>query len=354
MKRNSSIELLRILSILLIVMMHVYSLIDYSSASGINSLIGGGINSLGNIGVSCFVLISGYFGVKFKLHKFIYLVILTTVYSVVVSLFRYGLEPVPFIKAILTVPTYSLWFIVCYLILMVLSPWLNKFTTSLSKRDYALLIGVLIILFSIIPTLFNGGSNNIVLRQGGKNLTYFLFLYLLGRFIRLHNDRDYNRWRLWGIHLICTLMAIILNMAVSKLLNTQFALFYNDCSPLMLLSALCIFYLFKTWSFHSSIINGISSSVLAFYLLSEIHYYFDDTFIHLSEYSSKSSFILWLFVEVFIVWIFSFIIDKSVGKAISYLIDKIYYSISNSKGVYRFKKVIARMNTAIDVSLYNK
>ncbi len=59
--RNSSIELFRILCLFLIFWMH-----------GAGSFSGGGINgwlaiaadSVGNIGVSCFILISGYFGIR--------------------------------------------------------------------------------------------------------------------------------------------------------------------------------------------------------------------------------------------------------------------------------------------------
>lgn len=65
-ERNSSIELLRILSIFLIIMMHVGSLICYTNASMMNKIWLGAINAIGNCGVSCFILISGYYGVRFS------------------------------------------------------------------------------------------------------------------------------------------------------------------------------------------------------------------------------------------------------------------------------------------------
>lgn len=197
--RNSSIELLRIISVFLIVLMHACALLDWESTSFTNKVIVGVINSIGNIGVSCFIFISGYFGVKYNWRKFTNLIVLTTIYCTVVALFRYSYTPIELVKAFLTVPTYSNWFIVCYLFLMVLAPYLNTFLSALDKKDYRNLILLLVVLLCILPTLsLMGATNDVILRQGGKNLVYFIFLYIVGRYIKLHNDRDYNKWTLWG------------------------------------------------------------------------------------------------------------------------------------------------------------
>lgn len=61
--RNSSIELLRLLAIFGIVVMHINGpLLD--SAFGLNSIWVQLENSIFNCGVSVFVLISGYFGIR--------------------------------------------------------------------------------------------------------------------------------------------------------------------------------------------------------------------------------------------------------------------------------------------------
>ena len=152
MVRNSSIELLRIASIFLIVTMHVCAFIDYERASSLNVLMVGGVNSIGNVGVSCFVIISGYFGVKFRLHKFLYLFCSTTLYTIIVTYFRFGVEFVPMIKAAFIVPSYGLWFIVCYLILMLLSPSLNTIADRLNKEEFRNMM-IILIQVSQVPNL---------------------------------------------------------------------------------------------------------------------------------------------------------------------------------------------------------
>lgn len=114
--RNSSIELLRISSIFLIIMMHVAS--------------------LGNWVVSCFILISGYYGVRYSKRKFLYLLIVTTIYSLIVSLLNDGMDLKSLLKAVLCIPLYSHWFIACYLALILLSPYVNAMAEMLTKKRF--------------------------------------------------------------------------------------------------------------------------------------------------------------------------------------------------------------------------
>lgn len=324
MARNSSIELLRIISIFLIVLCHVCSLLDWDQASDLNKLVVGVVNCIGNVAVSCFVLISGYFSIKFKWRKFINLIVITTVYCTIIAAFRYGYNPKELLMALFTVPAYNLWFIACYLILMPLAPYINKFVDSLDKKEFRNLIIILIVILCIFPTFtVKGATNDIVLRQGGKNLVYMMFLYIMGRYVRLHNDRDYNRWALWGIHLACSISVLLLNMLGTWLFNKRCAIFRFDCSPFTLLSSLSVFYLFKSWNYHSRIINWLSSSVFAFYLLSNIYYYFDAQYVNLPGYTTDNRFVVYLFLLVIAAWIFSLVIDKTLGTVINWVLTKI-------------------------------
>lgn len=323
MVRNSSFELLRIISIFLIVLCHVCALMDWDNASLLNKLIVGVVNSVGNIAVSCFVLISGYFGVKFKWRKFVNLIVITTVYCTIVAAFRFGNNPMELAMAFLTVPMYGLWFIVCYLILMPLAPYINKFTETLNRKEFRNLIIILVILLCVIPTLsIKGATNGIVLQQGGKCFVYFVFLYILGRYIKLQNDIEYKRSNLIVGHLLCTVIVFSLNVVISCFLNRRFVIFRFDCSPFILLSALCVFYLFKSWNFHNKVINWFSDSVFAFYLLSNIYYYVDLRWIHLRDVSSGGWFTLYLIVLVICAWLFSLVIDKTLGVLINYMMRK--------------------------------
>ena len=63
--RSSNFECLRILAIILILIMHSYAQANCKE-NLFNLFVGYVISAIGNIGVSCFVLLSGYFGVKFR------------------------------------------------------------------------------------------------------------------------------------------------------------------------------------------------------------------------------------------------------------------------------------------------
>ena len=67
-KRKSNLELLRIISMILIVMSHcdeIFGLSNlYSQTLGIGKIINDWLNMGGQIGVGCFLLISGYFMIE--------------------------------------------------------------------------------------------------------------------------------------------------------------------------------------------------------------------------------------------------------------------------------------------------
>lgn len=68
--RNSNFELLRIICIFGIISMHSFGAFLHT-AIGASRFYGTLINSVFNMGVSCFMLISGYFGIRFSVRKFV-------------------------------------------------------------------------------------------------------------------------------------------------------------------------------------------------------------------------------------------------------------------------------------------
>ena len=87
--RKPNYELLRIFAILLITLMH-----SLRSAYGHN--IGFvGVNTIGNMGVTLFVLISGYFGIRMRASKLIWLWTTMLFYSLLIFSVGYYLSEVP-------------------------------------------------------------------------------------------------------------------------------------------------------------------------------------------------------------------------------------------------------------------
>lgn len=177
-ERYSNFELLRIVSIVLILLMHSYSQIENPLLS-VNRFMGSILGAVGNIGVSLFILLSGYFKMNFKSFRFVQLILLTTLYSIIVHIINYGIKfDMGMVEAILVIPLYNNWFITCYLILMLICPWLNTFIETQEKGNYVKLLFLLFIVFSVIPTLLNTPYYTI-LTGGGKvfNLFYLCVSY---------------------------------------------------------------------------------------------------------------------------------------------------------------------------------
>lgn len=308
-QRLSNFELLRIICILLILTMHSMAQVDSTDLSPANVYLSHVVSSVGNIGVSCFILISGYFGVKFKLHRFLQLVLLTTFYTVLVHLFQNGFVfDRSLIKALLVIPLYDNWFITCYLLLMLFAPYLNKFVMDLTKLQYTKLLAVSVVFFCILPTALNTPWYT-VLFGGGKCFTYVIFLYMMGRFLRLHADINIKRSKVLLVLSLFQTLILVGNIGMEHLLHKSCRVLALDCSPFILGSAICAFYMFKTLCFHSKSINNISSSVLAVFLLDGLRQWMNN-YIHIENYATSHGLIIALLTLVFSTFAFSVIMDK--------------------------------------------
>ena len=295
------------------------------------------VNSVGNVGVTCFVLISGYFGITWKANKWLHLIWLTICYALIVSFMNYGIGKNLF-QALLSVFHYKPWFIACYLILMMISPALNLLSYSLSKEAFLKLLISLFLVFCIIPIAFNNPWATIV-SDGGKCLQYVIFIYLVGRYIRFYKNVFFSNKALFILIALLICFIYISDYLLVRILY-KFPLVVLDCSPLIFTLSICIFYLFKGFSFFSSGVNWLSRSVLAIYLLDESRIFFNQKIVHLDNMVSSFSFIGGAIVLVFEVAIFSISIDKLRNK----LLGKIEVMINNkiSSKCIQYKAIIIK------------
>lgn len=128
-ERQSNFELLRIVAIALVILHHMLiatGCVDYREGRlcGMEWL-----NAVTVVGVNCFVLISGYFGIRLRASKVFYLLWLIAGVAIADGFlallwpagidFRYAVTTItPFVKG-------SNWFVTCYFALMVFAPLLN-------------------------------------------------------------------------------------------------------------------------------------------------------------------------------------------------------------------------------------
>lgn len=322
--RNSNLELLRIVSILLIIAMHT---IGYAASKGelsdSNQYIRFVVGSFGNLGVGCFVLISGYFGVKYTTRKFVFISWLTTIYAILCvwanNDFSVSRDCV---MAITNVPRYFNWYITCYLILMALSGYINRFVESLTKNEFRRLLMILFLFFSVLPIMVS--ATETALLKSGQCVTYFIYAYLIGRYIRLHRDIDVPKSKSTLMALVFIVMLFTIKVAGMYVSAIDAIPVMSNYSPLILGAVVSVFYLFKSFNFKSEIVNYISASVLAAYLLDSLKPAIDNYF-QVYTHAQSSDFALYVTMETIAIFLVAILIDKIrvhvFWKAENYIID---------------------------------
>ena len=268
--RDSNIELLRLVCMLFILLHHSLDLgLCISGYQGMATPMGVVLNSFFIVAVNCFVLISGYFGIKTKCKGLIHLYIMCAFYSVIPTLFSFY-EAGQFVwrdffYSFLVFSHSKWWFIECYILLFFFAPMLNAIK-SVSKRRYI----IILLLWSVI-TFYFGYLWKSSLNSTGYNTINFMFLYLIGQFIALYmpNLKMY-RIKLILLYIINSLIIagigiVILKVKIDLEWISLLSVPYN--SPFVVLGAVLLFMIFRTFSFQSKSINWLASSALAIYLL---------------------------------------------------------------------------------------
>lgn len=183
--RDSNIELLRIVSMMLIILFH-FSVHGPWPADGVLAadVAVGALAFGGKLGVNCFVLITGYFMTRssVRVASVARVVLETWFYSWGLLILFAVAQPelvtqARLEKAALPLVSGEYWFITNFVALMVVSPFLNLLFDRLSRRGKSRLAAIGFVTISVLPTLttFN---------PLGSDLLWFFYLYLVGGWIR--------------------------------------------------------------------------------------------------------------------------------------------------------------------------
>ncbi len=266
-ERDSGLELLRILAIILIFWMHGASSYSNNNISAWLCIV---IETVGNIGVSLFILISGYFSVKLKPVKMIQLEMMLLFYCWIGLAFRFvwgeaqnygGSQILSYVFPV--IGRYS-WYFTCYFALAFLSPFLNEFLEKIDKQTFRRLLITMLIIFSGITTFcfFD------ITQDGGKGIVNMILLYFAGRYIRMHKDGvTYKRSKLVGVYVLITAVCIALNGALYVVTGTVQNRFARDNSLFTIAEAVCVFLIFKDIHFRNRFINRVATHVPAIFIM---------------------------------------------------------------------------------------
>lgn len=217
-KRDANLDLLRIVSMLLIIFLHS---IDHSGvleqAEVSSSLVYFYVRftyALCQVCVNCYVMLSGYYLVhsKFRLQKLAALWMETVFYSFVLKLlFMFtGQEAISvgsLISCFFPIITGRYWFITIYVGMYLVSPFLNKLIHAMNQKEHAILNICLFVLFSLWSSLYPSiaGMNS----GGGWSLAWFVVLYLAAAWFRLYYTPKHKPVILLEIFLLIPLLMAV-------------------------------------------------------------------------------------------------------------------------------------------------
>lgn len=217
-QRNQNLELLRIVAMFFIILHHLiahgmknvgyflYPMEEICLEKQIPLIL---LNAFTVVSVNCFILISGYFGIKPTKKKLWNLFIVCAFYSVLIyALFHPTFHIKTFIYTFLPFShNQGLWFVTCYIGLFLISPLLNAAVSYLNEQkdsEWIKVLGGLAII-----TFYFGYVWRSDLNHNGFNLVNFIFLYMIGRYLNVINSILQTRIKsiyMMLIYLICTLL----------------------------------------------------------------------------------------------------------------------------------------------------
>lgn len=191
-ERKSNFELLRILAMFLVLVVHA----DYWSlgeptagelaASPAVSLLRIAVESMSIVCVNLFVLISGWFGIRFKwksLGNFCFQVLFfgVSIYAFAILFLDAPITLKNVAACVQVIPAY--WFVKAYLCLYILSPVLNSFCETVDRRSFSLVVGA----FFVFETVYGWSGAARFVEQGYSTIS-FVGLYLLAQYVRRFVD----------------------------------------------------------------------------------------------------------------------------------------------------------------------
>lgn len=190
-ERNYGIDSLRVVSMLMIVMLHVLGVggvIAKSSWMSANYFATWTVENLIYCAVNCYALISGFVGVysRFKLKSIVSLWFQVEFYSLGIAVLLFFLFPGVFsvrdvVKSGLPVLFEQYWYFSAYFCMFFFMPFMNRFVLEFPKDLVRKFLAVAFVMFSLLPTLVD---EDVFHTMNGYSALWLGLMYILGGFIR--------------------------------------------------------------------------------------------------------------------------------------------------------------------------
>lgn len=288
--RCSNIELLRIISMMLIVATHLCN--HYMDMDGSlwpfppGFIFLQSVKSVTYIAVNMYVLISAYFlcTSRFKSKRIIMIWLEVLFYSLLIGvphIVNGGVSFTKIVTVFFPVLMSEYWFATVFIGLLVLSPFINITIRSMSQKALLLNCCVLLFLTSVVPTVI-GPFSSWVAYGGSCGLLWFITLYYCGSYIRLFVSKELiilykSKILVYGLvfMMFAAIARFVIAFTTAHLLGHAVGagFFYGNNVIFNVVGTLLVFMYFTVVKIENNtlikVVNSLAKSSFAVYLIHE-------------------------------------------------------------------------------------
>lgn len=334
-QRNPSIELLRLVLMFMVTIQHwifhglgLVGLTNESIEIKVPSnqmFIMLSVSSFCACAVNCFIIISGYFSINTswrKLYNLAFMVLFYTILFCSIPLFYRGDIKEAF-YSFLFISHSEYWFIKCYILLMFFAPMINIAFKYLTRQQMSLTLGGLIFIAVYIGFIWRREPN-----PNGYTLLQFIMLYSVGRFIHMYEFDVSLKKALLGYVLSSMILALSAYVIFHNSGNSNTWSMFRYNNPLLILSALFLFYIFiKITPPYGNVINKLSISALAIYLIQDSRFGYIVLYPWVGDACVNCNALMTLGLFA-VLSLFLFVVSYMIDRIRIYFSDLIYHSIN--------------------------
>ncbi|MBQ7300527.1 MAG: acyltransferase [Clostridia bacterium] len=282
--REYGLDLFRTISMLSVIMVHIIghgglgAAYDSGTAGNIIALF---LQTAVYPAVNCFVLNSGYLltGKSFRLSRLLQIWITAVFWSVVIQCAFFIADPSvislgKILFMFLPVLNGRYWFLNAYIVMTLVSPFLNHLLNTLPRWKIRALLLVSAAVFCIVPVL--ALNNDVFSTQNGYSFPWFLILYLTGGYIKKYGSRPQKGYPFLIAYLMLCLFQLIwiagIDLIAVDALLAYRNMFMKYTSVLIYGEAICLLLYFRSNRnphpmFLSKMCGFLSPMVFSVYLI---------------------------------------------------------------------------------------
>jgi len=206
-------------------------------------------------------------------------------YSLIIGIIFFIIMPELFIpaeviKTLLPFFSRTWYFLDNYIIILLISPFLDKMLVALSKKEYLFFAGIVFLVMSVWSTLGKidvisdvVNTSKVTDNYYGKSLGGFLTMYIIGGYIHLHIKDDHisvfkKRMR----YLLLFFGMCILDFTLYSIFPEYKKVYGMFNNPLVIIESVALILFFRSLTFSSNVINTLASTTLGVYIIHEHPY----------------------------------------------------------------------------------